>query len=134
MRRSAIALFLCVWLTATAPQPVQNAATGPDANLTFATTTQLVVEDVLIKGKDGKPILGLKPTDFTITEDGKPQKISVFEFQTLEGELADSASVPVNPTAQTAAPKPPEKPGVKPSPPSISRPNDREISNIATAA
>jgi VWFA-related protein len=114
MRRSAIALFLCVWLTASAQQPVQNAANGPEANLKFATTTQLVVEDVLIKGKDGKPILGLKPTDFTITEDGKPQKISVFEFQTLEGELADSASVPVNPTAQTAAPKPPEKPGVKP--------------------
>ena len=114
MPRSAIALFLCVWLTASAQQPVQNAADGPETNLKFATTTQLVVEDVLIKGKDGKPILGLKPTDFTITEDGKPQKISVFEFQTLEGELADSASAPVKPPVQTAAPKPPEKPGVKP--------------------
>jgi VWFA-related protein len=114
MPRPAIALFLCVWLTASAQQPVQNAANGPETNLRFATTTQLVVEDVLIKGKDGKPVLGLKPTDFTITEDGKPQKISVFEFQTLEGELADSASVPVKPVVQTAAPKPPEKPGVKP--------------------
>ena len=114
MPRPAVALFLCVWLTASAQQPVQNAANGPETNLRFATTTQLVVEDVLIKGKDGKPVLGLKPTDFTITEDGKPQKISVFEFQTLEGELADSASVPVKPAVQTAAPKPPEKPGVKP--------------------
>jgi VWFA-related protein len=114
MPRSAIALFLCACLSANAQQPAQNAANGPETNLKFATTTQLVVEDVLIKGKDGKPILGLKPTDFTITEDGKPQKISVFEFQTLEGELADAASGPVKPSVQAAAPKPPEKSGVKP--------------------
>ena len=99
MPRPAIALFLCVWLTASAQQPVQNAAKGPETNLRFATTTQLVVEDVLIKGKDGKPVLGVKPTDFTITEDGKPQKISIFEFQTLEEELAGASSGPAPPAA-----------------------------------
>src|SRR6202140_2364872 len=98
MQRPAIALFLSACLSVNAQPPAQNAANGPETNLRFATTTQLVVEDVLIKGKDGKPILGLKPTDFTITEDGKPQKISVFEFQTLEGELADAAAAPVKPT------------------------------------
>ena len=114
MPRSAVALFLCACLSANAQQPPQNAANGPEANLKFATTTQLVVEDVLIKGKDGKPILGLKPTDFTITEDGKPQKISVFEFQTLEGELADAASGTVKPVAAITTAKPPEKSGLKP--------------------
>jgi VWFA-related protein len=114
MRRPVTALLLSACLAANAQQPVQNAANGPETNLKFATTTQLVVEDVLIKGKDGKPILGLKPTDFTITEDGKPQKISVFEFQTLEGEMADAASAPFKPTVRPAAPKPPENSGVKP--------------------
>src|SRR5580693_6484720 len=113
MRRTIIAFALCS-LPVFAQQPAPNVANGPETNLKFATTTQLVVEDVLIKGKDGKPILGLKPTDFTITEDGKPQKISVFEFQTLEGELADAASAPVKPTVRTTAPKPPENSGVKP--------------------
>jgi VWFA-related protein len=114
MQRPAIALFLCACLSANAQPPAQNAINGPATNLRFATTTQLVVEDVLIKGKDGKPVLGLKPTDFTITEDGKPQKISVFEFQTLEEELAGASSGPSKPAAETTTAKPPEKSGVKP--------------------
>src|ERR1700686_2993040 len=114
MPRPAIALFFSACLCTNAQPPAQNAANGPETNLKFATTTQLVVEDVLIKGKDGKPVLGLKPTDFTITEDGKPQKISVFEFQTLEEELAGASSGPSKPAAETTTAKPPEKSGVKP--------------------
>jgi len=114
MHRPVIALFLSVWLSANAQQPAQDAATGSQTNLRFATTTQLVVEDVLIKGKDGKPVLGLKPTDFTITEDGKPQKISVFEFQTLEEELAGASSGPAMPAAAPRPAKPAENSGVKP--------------------
>ena len=84
MTRAITALTVSA-LLALAQQPPQNPASGPEAPLKISTTTQLVIEDVLIKGKDGKPIIGLKPSDFTITEDGKAQKISVFEFQTLEG-------------------------------------------------
>src|SRR6202140_4598892 len=102
MPRPAIALFFSACLCTNAQPPAQNAANGPETNLKFATTTQLVVEDVLIKGKDGKPVLGLKPTDFTITEDGKPQKISIFEFQTLE-EAPSSAPAPSAPAAPEAA-------------------------------
>src|ERR1700693_31252 len=114
MPRSAVALFLCACLSANAQQPEQNTANGPETTLRVAATPQLVVEDVLIKGKDGKPILGLKPTDFTITEDGKPQKISVFEFQTLEEELAGASSGPPKSPTVPAAPKPVENSGVKP--------------------
>ncbi len=78
MLRSAIALLSCCLLL--------SAQQDSKKDLVISTTTQLVVEDVLIKSKDGKPVLGLKPSDFTITEDGKPQKISIFEFQTLEDE------------------------------------------------
>src|ERR1700686_3969032 len=110
MQRPAIALFLSACLSVNAQPPAQNAANGPETNLRFATTTQLVVEDVLIKGKDGKPILGLKPSDFTITEDGKPQKIGVFEFQTLEGDVPPPA---VKPTVASSSGAP-DKPSVKP--------------------
>src|ERR1700676_328845 len=98
MSRATIALFLSGWLAIIAQQPPPpDAANGPQKDLVISTTTQLVVEDVLIKGKDGKPVLDLKPSDFTITEDGKPQKIGIFEFQTLE-------EVPVNAPSFAARP------------------------------
>ncbi len=57
---------------------------------TFSSTTQLVVETVAVRDKGGKPVEGLKANDFTVTEDGVPQKISFFEQQ----HFADAAPVP----------------------------------------
>jgi VWFA-related protein len=114
MPRSAIALLLCGLLTVSAQQPPAPAASDAKKDLVISTTTQLVVEDVLIKGKDGKPVLGLKPSDFTITEDGKPQKISVFEFQTLEEGPSNAPPASTPPAADVAAAKPAEKSAVKP--------------------
>src|SRR5579863_4632538 len=114
MPRSAIALLLCGLLTVSAQQPPAPAASDAKKDLVISTTTQLVVEDVLIKGKDGKPVLGLKPSDFTITEDGKPQKISVFEFQTLEEGPSNALPASTPPAAVVAAAKPAEKSTVKP--------------------
>jgi VWFA-related protein len=115
MPRSAIALLLSGLLTVSAQQPpAPDAASGPKKDVVFSTTTQLVVEDVLIKSKDGKPVLGLKPSDFTITEDGKQQKISVFHFQEL-GEGPSTTPAPSTPPApEVAASKPPQKSTVRP--------------------
>lgn len=60
---------------------------------TFQTTSQLVVETVSVKDKDGNPITGLTAKDFAITEDGVPQTIKFFEFQ----KLTDAP--PAQPTA-----------------------------------
>jgi len=59
-----------------------------DKTPTFTANSNLVIVDVTIKDKSGKPIEGLKPEDFTVLEDGKPQKISVFEYQRLTLEAA----------------------------------------------
>jgi VWFA-related protein len=69
----------------------------------FGATTQLVVEDVIIRAKDGSPIPNLKPSDFTVTEDGKPQKIAVFELQKLEEQPTPPVTTGA---AATAAPTP----------------------------
>src|SRR6516162_8068727 len=61
----------------------QSAPPAPAGRPTFSSTTSLVVVDVTVKDKTGKIIEGLKPTDFTLLEDGKAQKISVFEFEKL---------------------------------------------------
>lgn len=49
----------------------------------FSTTTRLVILDVTVKDRSGKPVEDLKPEDFAISEDGKVQKIAIFEFQRL---------------------------------------------------
>jgi len=53
---------------------------------TFTTTTNLVVVDVTVRDKAGNIIDNLTQNDFAISEDGKPQKVAVFEHQKLELE------------------------------------------------
>lgn len=81
MSRSIVAALLAWMLAASAQQ--QNAPLTPQT-YKFEATTQLVIINVSAKDKDGKPIEKLKPSDFTLSEDGKPQQIKVFEYQRLE--------------------------------------------------
>ena len=69
---------------------------------TFKTTTQLVVVNVSARDRNGDPIGGLTASDFTILEDGKPQKIAVFEYQRLE----ESAAPAPRPAPTASEPKP----------------------------
>src|SRR5438034_5299867 len=48
-------------------------------------TTNLVSFDVMVKDKKGKAITNLKAEDFTITENGVPQKIEHFESTLSNG-------------------------------------------------
>lgn len=45
---------------------------------TIRVTTRMVLVDVVVTDKQGKPVLGLKPADFALEENGKEQKISTF--------------------------------------------------------
>jgi VWFA-related protein len=83
-----------------------------DGTPTFTSNSNLVIVDVTVKDKSGKLIENLTRDDFTILEDGKPQKIAVFEFQhlTMEQEpppalsLDDQLKLPDDPkTAITVA-------------------------------
>ena len=59
-----------------------------DTLVKFSATSNLVIVDVTVKDRSGKPIEGLKQTDFTVLEDGKAQKLAIFEFQKLTTEPA----------------------------------------------
>ena len=90
--RSFLALYFLFFLDARGQQVGQNAATPSGAAATFQSNTQLVIETVSVKSKDGKPIENLSAQDFTVTEDGVPQTIKFFEYQKLQDAAADAVS------------------------------------------
>ena len=72
-----------LWLTALLAFGQQ---TAPKTSITFTAGANLVVVDVTVKDKSGNAIGNLKPSDFTVLEDGKPQKVDIFEYQKLSME------------------------------------------------
>ena len=117
MKRSITTTFL-VWVLfasaqqrptpARAQQPAQQ--NGQVVNVKggykISVSSNLVVEDVILKDKEGNPIPALTAKDFIITEDGKTQTVSICDYQTLE-----ETAVPAEETApapSVIAPKPAE--------------------------
>ena len=74
-------------------------APGLPVKATFSASSNLVIVDVTVKDKSGKAIDGLTENDFTVLEDGKPQKIQVFEHQklSLEPEPPRASAFPRRP-------------------------------------
>jgi VWFA-related protein len=106
MRATLIAI-LAALLIASAQQTVTQPAAAPQKKgaaakqdaarsaskkpASFSDTVQLVVVDVFAKDKNGNPIENLKADDFTISEDGKPQKITFCQYQALQNQPAAEA-------------------------------------------
>ena len=101
--RTIITTFFIAGLAAAAQNAVK-----------FEATTQLVVVNISAKDKSGEAMIGLKASDFTVTEDGKAQQIKVFEFQRLEdavlaaGDWQTTKSDRLPHTTQIAPAKPGE--------------------------
>ena len=76
--------------------------------VTFKTETKLVIVNVSVKGKDGKPLTSLKKEDVEIYEDGVKQNLAVFELETLSNDLlapvAATPSAPVTLVERVQAP------------------------------
>jgi VWFA-related protein len=65
-----------------APPPTNKPVPGGKA--TIRSTVSLVEIDVQVTNRDGKPVKGLKQEQFSVTEDGKAQTISTFEYNDIE--------------------------------------------------
>jgi VWFA-related protein len=62
------------------PLPAQTAS--PDLNTPISTlqiNSRAVLVDVIVTDRSGRPVTGLKQSDFSVNEQGKPQTISFFE-------------------------------------------------------
>ncbi len=89
-RQPFLALAACLLLLPAlrAQQTGSNTTPGKADTYTLQVKAQLVVETITVKDKQGHPINGLTANDFTLTEDGVPQKLRFCEQQTLPEDAA----------------------------------------------
>jgi len=97
--RMSFALLLCCLpaaLSGQAPEQAQTTAPSQAADsgalTVFKANAQTVVVNVVVTGKDGKPVHGLDKDRFVVEEDAKKQAITSFEEHT--GATAEPENVP----------------------------------------
>jgi VWFA-related protein len=88
------------------PLPAQQ-----QSEYTFRVQSELILVNVTVRDKNGNFVTGLKPTDFTILEDNKPQKVVSFDLENVDAvatqdvaqakPLSGDQTVPQAPTAPT---------------------------------
>jgi VWFA-related protein len=128
----AILSTLSAHITAQQPQPTQTPAPAPqtparaqpqpaptppvevDEEDVVRITTNLVQLDAVVTDKHGKQVTDLKPEDFEVFEDGKPQKITNFSYIKTD--------IPANANLATSAPTPKPDKNAPPVPPRHLRP------------
>ncbi|HEY6271062.1 MAG TPA: VWA domain-containing protein [Terriglobales bacterium] len=78
-RRVLACCFFCLFTTAALA--VQSQPETYRSQETLKAKTRLVIVDVVATDSHGQAVTNLKTDDFTVLEEGKPQKISNFTFQ-----------------------------------------------------
>jgi VWFA-related protein len=88
----ALLLAAAVAVAGQAPRQPTPAPAVP----TLKANAQLVVVDIVVTDKNQKPVPSLKLSDFTLTEDNKPQAVSHFEEHTTAGvaKMAATTKLP----------------------------------------
>lgn len=67
------------------------------SDLVFRQNVRRVVVDVVVSDDDGKPVRGLTEQDFSITEDGKPQRIRSFDVHDFDSHSDSLPKLPLLP-------------------------------------
>src|SRR5437016_2426484 len=103
-------LVLVVLVAPAQSQVKKEPRKSADDDDVIKVTSNLVNLDVIVKDKKGRPITDLKPEDFTVSENGVPQKIEFFDstLSTLgvTGQSTDAvASIEQKPRTPTGLPR-----------------------------
>ena len=105
---ASIFLLVASGFAQQAPAPGPTGVPRNAPRPTFSTTTNVVIVNVSVLDREGKPILDLTKNDFQLFEDGKLQTLQAVELEKL-----DSRPLPPFQSAETE-PKPPEQKGYNP--------------------
>ncbi|HKV91497.1 MAG TPA: VWA domain-containing protein [Candidatus Angelobacter sp.] len=84
---------------------------GKEGTYKFRVESELVLVNVVARDKQGKPVTDLKQGDFTVLEDGKPQKVASFDFENLDMQpLTTAATAGLSQESKNGpAPAPPKE-------------------------
>lgn len=107
-------IWFCAWLVlpwaayAQSSSPPQRPApekapAAYQSQSVIRATTRLVVLDTVVTDDRGRPVSDLKSEDFTVLEDGRPQKIIGFRF--LQAKPVTQTSAQLAPNVVTNAPR-----------------------------
>src|SRR2546430_3307863 len=99
-RGPGLLMACAVFLAAIPGQSQDKKQTRSDDQDVIKVTSNLVSLDVIVKDKKGKPITDLKAEDFTVSENGVPQKIEFFD-STLTSLGVTGQSTNPNPVVST---------------------------------
>lgn len=102
----AAALALWTGLSAAGQQPRAHLP-----SVALRVTTRLVLVDVVVTDKQGRPITDLTADDFTLLEGGKRQPISVFAFESPATRAAAQPPLPLPENVYTNRPEHRRAPG-----------------------
>lgn len=87
-------LALCAFTLAHAQTIGTNKNTNKPGAYTLTAKAQLVVEQVVVRDKKGSFVPNLTASDFTLTEDGTPQKIRFVEHEQMPTDAQPLPTVP----------------------------------------
>src|SRR5713101_648867 len=101
-----LGVMLCVWVVPAQSQENKQTKKSADDDV-IKVTSNLVSLDVIVKDKKGKAITDLKPEDFTVSENGVPQKIEFFDATLTTSEAAQPTrpNDPTQPPNDSTRPK-----------------------------
>lgn len=94
------------------PARAQNSGQQNRGPFKISVTTELVLVNVVVRDKKGNLVPGLTENDFTLSEDGKPQHLSSFDYENVDTAALAVATGPSGPTQQTLSgtPAAPQQP------------------------
>ncbi len=72
----------------------QPPASQPEGTLVFRSAVNRVVLDVVVTDDQGKPVAGLAEKDFSVLEDGAPQRVLLFDVHSLDADTAFVSKLP----------------------------------------
>jgi VWFA-related protein len=109
--RPALALLVSMAIVASSLPAQQQQPAGAD--YTFRSTAEMVLVNVSVRDKSGKFVRDLKPEDFVLLEDNKPQKISTFDVENTDAvppaevpQAVTNNEAPATPGPAAPTPKP----------------------------
>jgi len=89
----SLVLFCFPGYAQTPPQSLPSSNVQP-STIRIKKTIRLVEVDVIAKDKKGQPVTGLEAKDFTLKDNGRLEKITLFAIQQTDPAQAQAAAPP----------------------------------------